>query len=124
METPIPVANGMRIAKNPSTIITIAHPMDIPAASLRMPVVLCSLMLFSPLLVLREMRGTFILTFLRALNSRNPRANGRTASVDLGLHPVYPLVKYFFHLGYALFMFGPDGLFRPGCSCLQRFNLG
>jgi hypothetical protein len=53
----MPVANGINTAKNPSTIITMAHPMDIPVASLKTSVVLCPFMFSSPYMKFRGMGG-------------------------------------------------------------------
>jgi hypothetical protein len=57
MEMPIPVANGSKTAKNPSTIMATAIPMDIPVASLIVAVMLRVVMFSSPFLMSREMEG-------------------------------------------------------------------
>jgi hypothetical protein len=48
-DTPIPAAAGLIIAKNPTTIINTAKPIDHPAALLKESVVLSSFIFFSPL---------------------------------------------------------------------------
>ena len=57
METPMPVARGRHSATTPNRIMTTPHPMEAPAASLKMPVVLCAFIFDPPNLACREMRA-------------------------------------------------------------------
>ena len=53
----MPVAKGRNRAKNPSTIMTTAHPMDIPVILLNASVVLRAVKFFSPCLIVCEMEA-------------------------------------------------------------------
>src|SRR5260370_16243602 len=55
-ETPMTVANGRHMARNPNTIMPTPHPMEAPAACLKTFVVPCAVMFFSPCPITREMQ--------------------------------------------------------------------
>src|SRR5580704_14095162 len=116
MEIPIPVANGSNTAKNPSTIMTTAIPMDIPVASLIVPAMLCVLMFSPPSLMSREMEGAQALAFPRQLPDSSQSIRFVSPISRRG-DPCLVLVR-----GHISCLCGP-GLQRGGLG-LENFNLG